>query len=634
MLNDVRLAVRSLRGSSATLAAMLVLALGIGSSTAIYSIVDAVLLRPLPFDDPERLVAIVEAAPERSESVTQGLTTSQSFLDWRLRARSFDGMAAVATWSSRIGGVGPPFEVRALRTSHELFQLLRVTQAAGRLFQPDDERPGSDRIALVDHAFWQTRFGSLPTAVGSRITVDGEPRTIVGVLPPGFTFPLDGAGAAGVVVPATFSPDDRIRGTSESYRWRVIGRLRRDRTVDEAGEEMAAVWTALSHDHPGWSRGHRLRVLPLETQILGDTRDTLRLLFAGVGAVLFLTFGNIGLWMLARASARDIEWSIRSAIGASHWRLVRAMAVEGLLVGLAGAAAGIFVTHLISSVLLAALPPGLPRAAAIGVDGRVLAVTGLVCALLGAASGALAALVAMRADLARKLMTGDRTAGPHGNGARRFLIVGEIALATMVLSSAGLFIASFRAVMSVDLGVQYGHVLTLHVVPADAEAGMTAVEASTAARLRLRRYLDVATRLPDVSALGAVQGGLPLSGDRSGVRIQTHDGTSRFDGTADRRIVTPGYFDALGMRLIAGRWLADADAPGAPAVVLVNETAARRYWPDRDPVGARVQVGTSGETRTVIGVVANVRTLGPETPAPPELYVPAAQTPIDRKSVV
>ncbi len=465
MLEDLKSAIRSLRGSPAyTAVALIVLALGIGAGTAIFSVVDAVVLRALPFDEYNRIVAVLEYDPGRT-TFGGGSTTTQTYLDWRDQQQSFDALALVGgtTMRTRTEG-GDPGEVRGSRVTSEFFPVLRVSPAIGRAFTPDDQAEGS-RVVILSYGFWQRRFGGAPDVLGRTIELSEEPWEIVGVMPRGFAYPVGSDRPSEVYVPVVFRTADRVRGGSRSFSFTAIGRLKPGVTVAQASEQMNRVAEGLDRQYPKWSPGRRARVITLHEHLVGRVRLWMLMLLGAVTLVLLIACANVANLMLARATVRGREMSIRAALGASRWRLVRGLLVEGVVLSLAGAAIGVLLAALGVRGIMAWLPAGLPRASDIGIDLRVLGVATAASVLTGIFFGIVPALHSSRPDLAAALKDNGRstTAGAGSQFLRSGLVVAEVAIAVILLVGAGLFIGSFARLMRIDPGFDYRNVIALGV---------------------------------------------------------------------------------------------------------------------------------------------------------------------------
>jgi putative ABC transport system permease protein len=635
MKEDIKSAVRSLRSSPTfTAVALAVLALGIGAGTAIFSVVDAVVLRGLPFDEHDRLAVVQEFDTTRTDTFGGGSTTPQMYLDWRRLQESFEGLAAVGGGSFRLQNeTGEPATARGYRVSWEFFPALRVAPILGRSFTPDDEIEGRHRVAILSYGFWQRRFGGAADVIGKTIDLNEERWEIVGVLPRTFTYPVSSDRPSEIFSPVALTADEKIRGGSRNYNWTVIGRLKKNVTITQAHESMNRIAAALDAEHPKWSPGRRARVISLHHHLVGRVRSWMLMLLGAVALVLLIACANVANLMLARATARAREMGIRAALGAGRWRLIRGLLIEGLMLSLAGAAIGVVLAYAGVEVMRAWLPTSVPRVAGIGIDLRVLVATILASGLTGIAFGLVPAFHSSRLDLTSALKDTGRstTAGRSTQWLRNTLVVAEVALAVVLVAGSGLFIGSFARLMRVDLGLDPHNVLTLDVGPRVVRGDFKA--ALKVGNAYSQQMLAAVRTVPGVLEAGAVAGGVPLTGSwsRSSIELPGRP-KAEGDNSIDRRQVTSNYLQLLRIPLIRGRYLSDQDRLGGQLVMLVNETAARKYWPDQDAIGQRASL--NGKERLVVGVVGDIRHLGPETPARQECYLPIDQEEIIGSTLV
>jgi putative ABC transport system permease protein len=633
MREDLKHALRSLRNSPTfTVVALAVLTLAIGAGTAIFSVVDAVVLRGLPFDQHDRLVAILEHDPKRAATFGSGSTTTQMFIDWRAQQQSFEGITAVGSSLFQYkNDASEPAEARGLRVTWEFFPVMRVTPAIGRAFTAKDEISGRHRVAILSHGYWQRRFGGADDVIGRVVDMNEQKWEIVGVMPPWFAYPVASDKPTEIYSPVAFRDEDKVRGGSRNYNFTTIGRLREGVTVAQAHDQMNRVMTALDEQHPKWSPGRRARVVALQEHLVGRVRSWMLMLLAAGALVLLIACANVANLMLARATVRGREIAIRAALGAGRWRLVRGLLVEGLVLSLAGAALGILLAYFGVQAIKSWMPSNVPRIAAIAVDFRVLLTAVAAAALTGLFFGAVPALQLSRPNLTTALKDSGRstTSGSASQRLRSLLVVAEVALAVVLLVGAGLFIGSFAKLMAIDPGFEYRNVLTLDVgVRADPK--LTGHAQFEDMNRRSGPYVDqnlAAVRaVPGVEAAAAVQGGLPFTGSwsRTGVELPGRGELKGDDDSIDRRAVSTGYLETMRIPLRRGRYLNDGDRDGAERVVVINESAAKKYWPDEDAIGKRVKINS--QDLVVVGIVGDIRHLGPETPPRQECYVPASQT--------
>ena len=574
-LRDLRYGLRTLaRTPGLTVAMVLVLALGIGASTAVFSVVNAVLLRPLPYDAADRLVVMLHG--------DRNPVAPANYLDWRRAATRFERLGAAEVWSPNLTGDDHPQRVRALRVTADILPMLGVAPAVGRPLLEGEDRPGADHVVVLGHELWQTRYAGDPGILGRAIALDGESYTVVGVMPPGFSFPP--FWATGSELWAPLSLEDRATNRTGSSL-RVFGRLRPDATLEQARAEMAAITARLETEFPGTNNGVTVR--PLIDVVVGDVRPALLVLLGAVGFVLLVACANVAHMLLARAAARRKEIALRAALGASRGRILRQLLTESLVLALAGGAAGVLLARAGIRALVALGPPGLPRLESVALDGSVLAFALAVSLLTGLAFGLAPALQATRRDLGDSLREGERgsTEGGGRGGLRSVLVASELALALVLLVGAGLMIRSFVALQAVDPGFDRRNVLSLIV--------SVAGTASADPARRAAFFEDVvrdAGALPGVTSASAINH-LPLAGDIWGWPFRIEGRPEPKPGespTATYRVVLPGYFRTMGIPVRRGRDVSDEDRAGAPGVVVVNESLAARHWPGEEPIGKRL----------------------------------------------
>jgi predicted permease len=601
LAQDVRFAARALARRPSFLAVTtLTLALGIGANAAIFSVVDATLLKPLPYADPGRLVSIWPTGammPGVFVQVRDGIRTVDP-------VAGYSGGAAVS-----VTGAAEPARLVQAEVTSRFFDVLGVRAAVGRTFRDGEDQPGRDRIAVLGNALWQQQFGSDPDVVGRSIVVDGITRSIVGVMPPGFHFPSPDIGFW-VPVPLDPSPANvgKYWGTSHMN---VIGRLRPGVTVERA-EQDAAVLVDRSRSSFPWRMpdewGKGVTVVPLERKVIGDVGPMLLVLFGSVGVVLLIACVNVANLLLSRAAAREREMAIRASLGAGRGRIVRQLLTESVLLALIGGVIGLVVAAGGTRALLAFLPPGMPRVTEVRIDVRVLAFTMATALVTGIAFGFAPALRASRPTL-QVALGGTRNAG--GSLARRrlseSLVVAQIALGVVLVAGAGLLIKSFWRLHQVDLGFRADE-----VVAADIPIPSFTSDTTTRARAFFDQVLEQARAIPGVKS-AAVASVLPFGGTGSmqssfAAEIEAHPTPP--GGSAPmlvRTVVSPDYFKTMGIPLVRGRPLTDADREGGPAVALVDELTARRLWPNADAIGQRFRPVWLKPWITVVGVVGTVK---------------------------
>lgn len=637
LMSDVRVTVRSLcRSPRFTLPALGVLTMGIGAATAMFAIVHAIVLRPLPFDEPERLVAIGEvhhrlAAPGLSNL---GSVAAPNFYDWQEALTNVHLAASTSATGFTIRDGDQPEELRALRATASLFEVLRVRPTLGRTFTTEHEVQGSDRVAVISDGFWRRQFGGDARVIGRTLHVDSGTWEVIGVLPAGFAYPFGVEQPPDLFVPYVPNETARSRTASRNYNLRVVGRLRSGASVAQLDSEIRSVTAAVARDFPEWFPDRSPGVLSLHEATVGRVRGRLFLSLGAVGFVLLIACVNLANLMLARATTRARESQIRAALGASRWRIARGVLAESVVLVLAGTAGGVVLAAWGLRALGSMLPATLPRVAAIQIDAGVLATTAVVALIVAIVAG----LGPAHRASARETRLAVDAGGRSGIGRPRrtvgaVLVVAEVALAVVPLVGAGLFTASFRHVTNVDLGLDYRNVLTVSVAPRLTATGGDVQEPGLAGAQAIDDALTRLRMLPGVEAVAALSGGVPFSGSWNSSALTV--GGTTFDDPDDRvqlRSVTPDYAKVIRTEVHRGRYVSEADVAGAPAVVILNEEAVRRFFGEQDPVGAVVQLRDA--PRIVVGVVGDVRVRGPEQPVSPEAYIPWAQMPSASASVL
>jgi putative ABC transport system permease protein len=601
-VRDIRYAARMMINESGfTALAVLALALGIGATTAIFTVVDTILLRPLPFKDPDRLVVALHGP------AASGPVSPADYLDYRRSARSFERLSAAQAWGATLGGGERPERLIGLQVSADLFDLLGVPPLAGRTFVVGEDEPGRDRVAILSHQLWQRRFGSDRSVIGRAIPLDGEPYVVVGVMPPGFRFAPFWQTRAEMWVPLALAKRLDDRG---GRSLRLFGRLRKGVTVEQAQAEMTGLASQLERTYPGSNTGLAITVRPLLDKVVSGIRTTLLALLAMVSFVMLIACANVANAFLARASGRQREMAVRTALGASRGRVVRQLLTESVLLALAGAGLGLVLAIWGINWLLALLPPGsLPRQQEVRLDVRVFgagAAAGLFCGIL---TGLLPALQLARISITGAFQDGAKGA-TEGSGRKRvrsLLVTGEVALALVLLVVAGLMGRTMLKLSAVDPGFRTDHLAVATVSLAGTPHAGAAARAPMFLRIR-----DRLASLPGVTSVGAINH-LPLAGDiwTLGYTIEGRPIPAPGDRlSAAYRIVLPGYFGAMALPLIAGRDFTSADGASAPHAAVINKAMADRRWPGESPIGRRIRLPGVSNVQTpitIVGVVANAR---------------------------
>ena len=637
LLRDIRYGLRQLlRNPGFAGVIVLTLALGIGANTAIFSVVYAVLWRPMPYVAPDRMVHLFETHPDDSPDQYR-MVSLPDFEDWRQQSQSFEDMARLQPLDGPfyfvLSGRDQPREVLSYPMTSELFRFLGVTPLMGRYFSAEDEQPGRDRVVVASHYFWQERLGGDPNVVGSEIELSRQTYTVIGVMPPEFEFPPFQRSM--VERRELWAPSLPNPATAGDRAWRaenVYARLKPGVTLEQAEAELRAISARLGELYPQTNKGWGAKVTPMHGRFLGSSREkpVLFLLLAAVGIVLLVGCANIASLLTARAAARQKEIAIRGALGASRGSIARQLLTESLLlaalggvVGLAGAAWGLRIFRTL-------IPPTVPRADQIAVDGSVLAFTLGITVLTGLIFGALPALSATRRSLFQTLKLGGSEAGSRRpSAAGGPLIVIEVALSLVLLIGAGLMLKGLALLLGDNFGLRPERVLTVRTLLPPERYGR-----GNQAREFQEDLLSRVSHLPGVEIAGLVST-LPLHSSlyitKASVMREGQEDVPRQDlARVNFKIISPDYFEAMGVPLLAGRDVSMQDTEASPAVVVVSNSLARSYWPNESPLGKRLKMvwrgGYEGPWKTVVGVAGDVK-LHLEEQYEPLLYIPHRQLP-------
>lgn len=624
LLQDLRQAARRLRKSPGfTLIAVLTLALGMGANSAIFSVINGVLLEPLPMADADRLVRVYDV-DRRSDKLP---ASAMNFRDLRAQSRSFTDLTALDVTDLSLTGVGgEPERLQGAQVTAPFFSVLGAQPVLGRGFAPDEDLPGKSRVVVLGHALWKRRFGADRGIVGKTVQVGGAPHTVVGVMPPGFDFPM----RAQLWRPVTWEKDLTDPENRGSHFLAVYGRLRPGVSLAAANQELARLAKGLEQQYPRENTGLGARAIPLREEVLGNVQPALYVLLAAVAAVLLIACANLSNLLLARAASREGEISVRLALGASRGRIVRQLLVESTLLALLGAALGLLLATWGLDALVALGPENLPRLQDVSIDGRVLGFTAALALLTSGLFGLIPALQASRVELSRSLGEVGKGGGAGGarHRARNALIVAETALAVVLLVASGLLIKSFVRLQQVELGYRTDHVLAVDLSLPDTQYPW----ASPAVGQFYEQLLTRVRALPGVRSAGlSVHRPLSRRSMASHLRdLARPEPEPGKEDVAEVRVVSQGVLEALRVPLLRGRLLTDQDGttPGNRAVLL-SEEAARRYWPGEDPLGRSVDIGVDygkgGFGGVVVGIVGNTRFVAPSREPEPEVYVSFAQ---------
>ncbi|HEY2801334.1 MAG TPA: ABC transporter permease [Chthoniobacterales bacterium] len=632
-MNDLRYALRQFRKSPGfALVAIATLALGIGANTAIFSVVDAILLRPLPFPQSNQLVTVWQTNPEVAKmGFPLGPASVPDFQDWRAQGKSFVALSALEGWTANLTGQEEAERLLGARVSANLFSLLRVQPILGRGFVEGEDQPGRGHVAVLSAELWQRRFGGDPTIIGRKLILDQEPYTVVGVMPPHFRFPSDTGMPAYMTfgdrceIWAPFVPEARRVKNRGAHNLAVVARLKPGVSLTSAQTEMNTLAARFAQQYPDSNKDWGIQVVSLQKQAAAGSERTLTILMCAVGCILLIASANVANLLLARGLGRQKEIAIRRALGASRSRIVRQLLTESVLLALIGGLLGTFLAIWGTELLLAIAPASLPRLSEVRIDGGVLVFTVLVALATGLLFGLAPALQSSRLGLSEKLKEGDRGSTAGHVRLRSGLIVSEVALALMLLIAAGLLIESFAQLARVQPGFNPESVLTFNVALPD-NPYRDRAKASAFIQEVVRRIKD----LPGVksAAAGSV---LPLSGaeEVDGFEIEGRPKSPRGqEPTANFRWVTPDYFRTLQIPLERGRVFTAHDNKDAPAVAIIDQTMARLYFPGVNPIGQRFAGKDEKKRprpREIVGIVGDVRHESLGAKPAPHIYFPHAQ---------
>jgi putative ABC transport system permease protein len=615
---DLRYAARTLiKKPGFTLIVVLTLALGIGANTAIFSIVNAVLLRPLPYDDAEQLAQFkaIEGDKESTPFSFPDIT------DLRAQQQSFAALAAIRSGGWTITEAGDAERLPGARVSAEFFPMLGVKPIVGRVFLPEEDRPGAPRVVMLHYNLWQRRFGGDPKIVGQQLMLNGYSHTVIGVLPPEFHFfPVE------ITIAEMYGTlayeGDRLR-RREARFLSIIGKRKSGVSLQQAQSEVSAIFARLAAQFPNVNTKRGARLLDLHEEVIGNVRLALWVLLGSVLCVLLIACANAANLLLTAAAARQKEIAVRAALGASQWRIVRLLLTESFWLALGGGLGGVLLAHWTIKLLPLLNPRGLPRLTeitSIGLDARVLLFTGAVVLLTNLVFGLAPAWQATKFNLSATLKEGGRSGAGTGSARlRRGLVVAEVALAFVLLVGAGLLLHSFARLMRVDLGFNPNHVLKLTVALPPTQYTDDAQRIAF-----MERALERLKALPGVEAVAAANV-TPLTGYAANTAFEIENRPPAQPGeqpNAEYRTISADYFRALGMRLRRGRLFTEQDVKQTRAVI-INEALARRYWPNEDPLGKRLLIAKSaGEWREIAGIVGDSKHTAVEAAPQPELYEP------------
>jgi predicted permease len=636
-MQDVRYALRMIAKNPVFSAvAVLTLAVGIGANAAIYTVVQAVLLEPLPFEEPDELVLLWTHNEEQNQS--RYMVSPMDFDDWRTMSATFESMAAYWPTTGTVTETdGNPTRVRVVYTTEDFFDVMGAEPLAGRTFRPDDG-PGSTAVAILSHGFWQRRFGGDAAIVGRSIVLDGGPIEVIGVLRPEHTFPAD----ADVWLNMTWG----MQIQSREARWMsAVGRLADGRDLDAARADMTAVASRIEQANPDSNRGWTVTMESLHAEMVGDTRTALLVLLGATGLILLIACANVANLLLSRSEARSREIAVRVAFGAGRGRLVRQLVTESLVLAGAGALLGLALAKGGVRALIALAPVTLPRGETIAIDGTVLSVVAGVSVLTGLLFGLAPLARLLGSDVHASIRDGGRsTAGSSRHTVQSAFVVGQFAMALLLVVGAGLLVRSFENVRAVDPGFAAGGVLTLEL-----DVSTSIAESDGEVTDFYERFEQRLAQLPGVTAVGDGST-LPLGEDLDyvqEVRFVDRDVAMELDPRAALRPVAPGFFTAMRTPIVAGRDFTSMDRNDAPGVVIVNEAFAARFYTGEDPIGEKIgdmrnrlgplgAIHIAGDIREseIVGIVKDVKYDGLRSASQPALYFSGLQSSIRRRTVI
>lgn len=621
--SDVRYALRSLfRRPTFTIIAVFTLAIGIGANTAIFSAIHALLLKPLPFPELDRVVAIWDKQP--TLGYTHNEVTMANYLDWKAQNQSFEQLCLYRWWSANLTGIDPPERLQGFLVTANFLDTLGMKPIMGRNFAAEENQPGKDRVAIITYSLWQRRFGGDPNILNKQVTLNTFTRTIVGVMPEHFNFPK----AAEIYAPLPMTPE--IMRNRLTHTYYVIGRLKPGVSVQSGQAEIDNIAARLEQQYPDTNKGWGATVFPIVADTVRAYDSGIWLAMAAVGFVLLIACANVANLMLARASGRQREIALRAALGASRWRIVRQLLTESVIIALIGGALGVLIGFWGIDALRASNPGDAARFAPgwhkLGINFTVLLFTLALSLLSGIVFGLAPALQISKPNLNDALKEGSRQVSGGAHRLRSSLVVVEVAISLMLLVGAGLMTRSFLSLLKTDPGFNPDNVLTMNLVIPGAkykdDAGFTGFYNAVVERVKT---------IPGVESAAAVNF-LPLGGSNASDAYFVEgepDPQPGHENLGRYRVCTPDYFRTLGIRLVKGRAFTDQDKAGAPKVMIVNETMVRKHWPNQDPIGKRVHFFGPPDKAPWIEIVGVIEDVKHELnqPVEPEYYLPYAQDP-------
>ena len=624
LLQDLRYGIRLLaKNPGFTLVAVLTLALGIGANTAMFSVVNGVLLNPLPYWQPNRLVALYSRTPQFSHSSI----SYPNFLDWVRDNRSFSALAAFRQDDFNLTGMGDPERVPAEMVSASFFPLLGVNPAIGRTFLPNEDQVGARPVVLISEGIWKSKFSSSPDAVGKALTLNGTGYTIVGVIPASFHYQGDNFHRSDVYVPIGQWNDVTFRDRKVGMGMAAVGRLKPGVTITEAQADMTMLGRHLAETYPEADKGTGITLVPLKQNVVGDIQPFLLVLLVAVGFVLLIACVNVANLLLARSTGRTHEFAIRAALGAGRGRVVRQLLTESILLALAGGGLGLLIASWGLQGVLKVLPEALPRAEEIHLDGRVLIFTLAASLLVGILFGLTPALKTSQSDLHETLKEGGRGSTGARHRTQSVFVVVEMAVALVLLAGAGLMIRSLAKLWSVDPGFDPSHVLTFNT-------SFPPIHSADTIRAKWRQMNEKLNAIPGVTGASVIGGSRPMGGD-SDVPFWL-EGEPKPSSDAEMKVsliylVQPDYLKVMRIPLERGRFLTPEDNEHSASVIVIDDRFARLYFPSHDPIGKRVNFGILDYTAEIVGVVGHVKQWGLDedqaSPIQAQCYIAISQLP-------
>lgn len=602
------------KSPSITLIAVVALALGIGANSAIFSVVNALVLRPLPYADPDRLVMVSVGGHEASAA---------DFLDWKAQSRTLENLSAMSYWDANLGSVAVPERLQGFLVSADLFPMLGVRPAMGRTFLPEEAQPGRDGVVVLSYGLWQRVFGSDPSLLGKTLTINGRTRTVVGIMPHGFQF-YDKAEAW---APLRLDPNDSSVGARRAHYLIAAARLKDGVTIQQAQADMNSINRRLGEQYPETNGSRPVKLVSVHEYAVGPVRPALLTLLGMVGFVLLIACANVANLLLARGASRQREVAVRVALGARRFRIIRQLLTESALLALCGGGLGLLLALWGVELLMNSIPPGwinsIPLTDGVGIDARILVFTLLVSLLTGIVFGLAPAWQISKPDLNSVLKDGGRSGGESGLRQRRLrslLVVVEVALSLTLLIGAGLMIRSFVRLMKVPTGLNADHVLTMQL----ALPALKYVEDEQVTAFYSQALERIAS-VPGVEAVGATTT-LPLSGSDQTTKVLVNGQPAAEAHEVSERDISPDYFRVLGIPLMLGRAFSARDTKDAPGVVIINETMARRLFGSAEAaVGQHLTDEDGKDAREIVGLVADVRHSGLDAELRSEMFMPYTQ---------